>query len=286
MTDLPLDSTHQDMDLLALWNVLWRGRWLIACLAALFAVFGIAYALLATQWFRAEALLVPAAAKSTPGLGGQLGGLGGLASLVGISVGGTDTAEPLAVLQSRDFIRAFIEDQNLMPVLFAKKWDATARRWKNQDPARMPDIRDGVKFFNEEVLQVREDKKSGLVTVAVEWTDANLAASWVNLLVQRLNERMRQRALAESQANVSYLQNELAGSSVVSLQQSIGRVLESELQKAMLARGNQEFSYRFIDRAFAPKERSRPKRGQVVVMATLAGAMLGAFLVFWRFKLP
>jgi LPS O-antigen subunit length determinant protein (WzzB/FepE family) len=118
--------------------------------------------------------------------------------------------------------------------------------------------------------------------LTIEWTDPKVAADWANLLVKRLNERMRQRALQEAEVNVSYLKRELAATNVVALQHSIGNLLEGELQKAMLARVNDEFAFRVIDRAEAPKWRSRPKRAQIMAIAVLAGFVLGCVVVLVR----
>jgi uncharacterized protein involved in exopolysaccharide biosynthesis len=98
--------------------------------------------------------------------------------------------------------------------------------------------------------------------------------------VIRLNERLRERALQEAETNVAFLQTELGQTSVVTLQQSIGRLLESELQKLMLARGNEEFAFRVIDAASPPKERVRPKRALIAVVGTMLGGMLAVFGVF------
>jgi uncharacterized protein involved in exopolysaccharide biosynthesis len=277
-----MSADEGSIDLATLLSVINQGKWLIFGITAAFAAVAIAYFLSAPPWYRAEVLLAPATAKSTDGLAGQLGSLGGLASLAGLTVGGGSTSEPLAVLKSRDFSRAFIEQQNLLPILFSSDWNATAARWIPKDPKDWPDTRDGVKYFNEKVRAVLEDKKTGLITLTVEWKDANLAASWANLIVDRVNESMRARALVEAQANVSYLQHELAAASVVTLQQSIGRLLDSELQKLMLARGKTEFAFRIIDRAEVPKWRSRPKLAPILALATVFGAALGVLLAFLR----
>jgi len=100
--------------------------------------------------------------------------------------------------------------------------------------------------------------------------------------VKRLNERLRVEALAESQRNVDFLQKEMAATSVVSLQQSMGRVLEGEMQKLMLARGNEEFAFKVIDPATPPKQRDAPKRALIAIVATLAGGFLGLLAVFLR----
>jgi LPS O-antigen subunit length determinant protein (WzzB/FepE family) len=68
--------------------------------------------------------------------------------------------------------------------------------------------------------------------------------------------------------------------SIVTLQQAIARLLESELQKVMLARGNEEFAFRIIDSAFPPKERVRPQRALLAVLGTLMGGMVSVFSIF------
>jgi LPS O-antigen subunit length determinant protein (WzzB/FepE family) len=271
-----------ELDFLRLWRIVWQSRWLIATITALTAILALVYALSAKEWYTAEALLIPAAPDSSQGgLSGQLGGLAGLASsLAGISLGNADSTEPLAVLRSPGFTRDFIEEHGLLTVLFADKWDATQDAWKS--PSKAKDIHDAVKYFDEDVRRIKEDKKTGLVTVTIEWTDRNVAADWANLLVKDLNDRMRQRSLVEAEANLDYLKRELSAANVVTLQQSIGRLLETELQKVMMARGKGEFAFRVVDSAAAPKWRSSPKRIQVLVLATVLGVILGVVIAFLR----
>jgi uncharacterized protein involved in exopolysaccharide biosynthesis len=258
---------------------LWRSKWLIVGITALFTLAGVAYAFHATEWYRAEVLLAPADKKTVPDL---LGSLGGLASLAGISVGGGGTTEPIAVLKSRDFASEFIKDLDLTVILLADKWNARTKQWKAKNPQDWPDIRDAVKYFDENVRGVAVDRRTGLVTLTILWTDPETAALWANQLVRRLNDRMRDRALTEAERNVRYLQSEMIATNVVSLQQSIGRVLESEMQKLMLARGSEEFSLRVIDPAKPPKLRSEPKRAQIILVAFMLGGIVSSAGVLFR----
>ncbi len=89
--------------------------------------------------------------------------------------------------------------------------------------------------------------------------------------------------LRSQNENVIYLQHEIASSNIVSLQQSIGRVLESELQKLMMARGSDEYAFKIIDPAVPPRKRFRPQRVLVIIMSTVAGSLLsGGFLLLRR----
>jgi uncharacterized protein involved in exopolysaccharide biosynthesis len=132
------------------------------------------------------------------------------------------------------------------------------------------------------VRKVDEESSTGLVTLSIDWRDPELAASWANLLAVRLNDHMRQRALAEAEANVKYLRHEFETTPIVALQQSISSLLENEMQKLMLARGNAEFAFRVIDRAEVPRVESKPRRVLIVVLATFLGGMLSVFVVFIR----
>jgi uncharacterized protein involved in exopolysaccharide biosynthesis len=256
-----------EIDLWALWDTIWSGRWLIIAITALFAIGGVTYALLAAESYRADVVLAPAEKKSLPA---ALGQLGGLASLAGVNIGGGGGQEPIAVLRSKGFLREFIQAQNLQPVLLADARDGETA-----------DIRDAVKRF-ELLRTVTEDKKTGLVSVSMRWKDPVTASIWANAMVRQLNDKLRSQALQEAQRNVDYLQKEIAGTSVVSLQQSMGRVLEGEMQKLMLARGSEEFAFKVIDPATPPKQRESPKRTLITLVATLAGGFIGLLAVFLR----
>jgi len=280
--DAILSRGDEDVDLLELWDVVWSGRWAIVGITAALLSLAVAYAFTATPWYRAETLLAPADEQSTRGVVGQLSGLAGLAGLAGIGVGGGGNAESIAILRSRDFARPFIEERKLLSVFFAEEWDDEAGRWRSTDPESHPDIRDAVDYFDENVRSVSEDTQTNLVTLAIEWTDADVAAEWANTLVARLNDYMRQRALVEAEANVAYLRQELSSTNVATLLQSVGVLLETELQKLMLARGNDEFAFRVIDRAEVPKRSQRPRRILIIGSGFVFGAALSVVLVLLR----
>jgi len=279
-----LSLTHQDADSTAFIESVWKGRWLVLGYVVGFALLATAYALLAKEWYTAEAVLMPAGTKSTQGGGltAQLENIGLLAGLAGALGGGPRTAEPIGVLKSRDFARQFIEEQGLLHVLLADKWDASKGRWKESDPRRQPDIRDAIDYFDKHVLLVNEDKKTGLITVGTQWKDAAIAAAWTNTIVDRLNDQMRLRVLTEGEANVAYLEKELAETNVVEMKLALSRILETELQKVMVARGDKQYAFRVVDRADVPKWRSWPKRKVILAVGILAGFLAGLLAVFVR----
>ena len=265
------ESGSDEITLLDLWRVIWQGKYLIVAITGVFTLLAVSYALMATEWYRANTLLVPAENQSMAEVGGQLGGL---ASLVGVGLGGagTGSAEALAVLKSRKFAKEFISEYELLELFLDGK---------NKEDESL-DIRDAVEFFHETVLRVAEDRETGHVTLGVEWTDPNTAAVWANTLVSRLNGEMRERAATDAQANIDFLRKEIASNNVVALEQSISRIMEGEMQKLMLARGNDEYAFRIIDQAEPPRKRSRPRRTLIVVSVFVVSGMLSLLVVFIR----
>jgi uncharacterized protein involved in exopolysaccharide biosynthesis len=269
------------LDILELIAALWKERWLVIAVTGVCTLGGVAYALLATQWYQADVVLLQQ--SDSKSLSSSLSQLGGLASLAGINIsGGVQAQAPVAVLKSRDFAREFINEKKLITVLLADEWDAKAEQWKNPNPKKQPDIRDAVKYFDKTVRAVSEDKKTGLVTLSITWTDPNISADWANTLVDRINARLREQAISEAEHNITYLRGELGATNVASLQQSIGKVLESEMQKLLLARGREEFAFKIIDHATPPKTRVRPQRVIVVILCMFLGMALSGFVVIVR----
>jgi uncharacterized protein involved in exopolysaccharide biosynthesis len=267
MSEYNRPDASEEMDLFAIVKVLWAARVTVIIITTSVVLAGIAYALLAPERYRAEVIMTSAGQRSAPG---ALNQLGGIAALAGVSIGSNNLAVPVAVLKSNGLAREFIDEMGIEKDLL---------RASNKEDA---DIRDAVLLFDSEIRRVYEDKKSGIVTLTIDWTDPVIAASWANALVARLNDRMRRQALDEAERNVEFLRKEMAGTDLISQQQSIGRVLEAEMQKLTLARGNEEFSLRVLDPATPPKLRNSPRRTLIVLLSGILGFGFAITLVIGR----
>jgi LPS O-antigen subunit length determinant protein (WzzB/FepE family) len=267
MSDLAEENRAPDLwDLVLL---LWREKLVASAIVSVFAVAGIVYSLLATPIFRAEVVMTPAGQRSPAS---SLGQFSGLAALAGVNIGSGSSSVPLAVLRSREFAIDFIQAQGIEKALTAELNESTDEL----------DMRDALDVFLRKVRVVSEDKKAGTVTLSIAWRDPQVAADWANAYVNRLNARLREQALAESERNVKFLQQEVASTTVVAMQQSLGRILEAEMQKYMLAKGEVEYAYKIVDRASAPKLRESPKRTLIVLLSVLLGGIAATLFVVFR----
>lgn len=269
-------QSYEAIDLEQLVSVIWRRRWRIFIATAAITIAAVGYALLATPYYRAEAVLMARDPKTGFGVSSQLSQFAGLAGLAGINVGSASTQEPLGVLRSKGFARRFIEQNQLLGILGEDSTPLSGKEIRGEVASL--DVREAAERFMDSVLEVIDDKRSGLVVVAVTWKDPEVAATWANLLVRQLNDEMRMRALGESQNNIRFLSDQLRNTDVVAIQEAISRVLESEMQKSTFASGNAEYAFRVVDSAEPPHRRVKPKRTLIVLLSCLAGLMLSVFV--------
>ncbi len=267
---------------------LWADKWRIGAVAVLCAVTAGAIGFLMTPVYRATVVMVSATtdrSSLSSALGSALGSLGGIASLAGVGVGANDVAveEALAVMRSRKFTEDFLRDNNLLPVLFDKDWDSAGKKWKV--PADdIPTMGKAFRKFDQSIRDVSRDKKTGLVTLTIDWKDRQTAADWANELVRRLNVEMRSRAMSQSDASLQYLNRELAATSVVDTREAINRLIESQIRERMIASVTQEFAFRVVDSAMKPEptDKIRPKKGFMILTGGLFGAFIGVLWVYFR----
>ncbi len=291
-----LEMRRNDRDSIELFSgmtQLWRGRWWILLTTVVVTSLFAALAFWMTPVYRASVIMAPAG-QERAGLGGilssALGTLGGgLASLAGIAGGngstqGTD--EAVAVLKSRQFTEQFITDRNLLPALYPDLWDPKAAKWRV--PADdQPTMATAVKRFQKDVLTITQDKKTGLLTLQIESPDRIAAADWANDLVRRINAWMRARSIASTEASLAYLRKEMEATSVVETRIAISRLLEAQINQRMISSVSEEFSFRVVDRAYAPErgDRARPKKLLMIIFGVMAGLVMGSAGVI-VFKLP
>jgi uncharacterized protein involved in exopolysaccharide biosynthesis len=274
------------IDLQAITLRLWsRRRWIATSVLVCTALFA-AVAFLATPVYRSATVFVPASAGraslSNAVGGGAIGGvLGGLAQLAGVNLdeSTTETQEGLAVLKSREFTNSFIDDWHLMPELFPGKWDAQRKQWKMDVQA--PTAGQAYKYFNTSIRSIVEDRKTGLITLQIDWRDRTEAALWANELVRRLNAEMRERAMQRADGAITYLEKATNETNVVATREAISRLIEAEMKQRMVASVTPEYTFRVVDRATAPEkpEILKPRKLLLLCGGVIFGLVAGVSTV-------
>jgi uncharacterized protein involved in exopolysaccharide biosynthesis len=212
--------------------------------------------LLRSKQYEAITVLSPALDEAASSRMGGLGALasqyGGLASLAGLSVGsGGKREESIATLQSELLTERYIEENDLLPVLYASQWDSHSKKWKS---TKVPTVWKANRDFKRRIRDVTDEKKTGLVYLTIKWNDPDLAAQWANDLVKLTNSYLRSKAIQEAERNIAYLNEQAAKTDIVEARRAIYSLLQDEINKQMVARGREEYALKVLDPAVSPEK--------------------------------
>jgi len=276
MNQVIASAAHGGPIVLAI-RLLWRAKWWL--------IGGALAGGLAAGWvvadtervYRAEAVLVPVSTRDRGPLE-AMGDFGGLAALAGISLESDSTVRvALATLRGKEFTAAFINDHKLMPLLFPDRWDSTAGRWKGTPPTMLQAVD---MFDRGGIRKVIEDRKSGLVTVQIDWKDRDAAVRWLTAMVEKVNSRLRQQALDESRRSIEFLTAESERTQSVQVREAIFRLVENQMKQAALASGQGEYALKYVDRPLVPDVRDFiwPRPVFLICLGILIGGLVGGLL--------
>ncbi len=243
----------------------------ITVISVAFALAGLCASLLFSPVYRAEVLLAPILPDGDRMLKTAGSTYLEMAGVIGPGLLTQERAQLVASLTSREFTYEFIRTKGLLPQLFPDDWDAAARKWRRSATADTPTMWQAYELFDKSVRSVHLDEESGLVKLAVEWSDPKTAASWANSLVECADQHLRSQAVSEGKRSMEYLSEELRTTSTDEIRDAIYSLMEMELRSVMLASVKDEYAYKVLDPAVAPGDPVRPNRR---VMA-LAGLLLG-----------
>lgn len=289
-------EVDDEIDLMELWNEIWRRKLFIILFTMLFSAGSIVYALSIPNVYQASALLTSASSSGAGGLNRLEGQFGGLASLAGINLGGggnDKTGLALEVLQSRVFIEQFIEKNDLsVPLMAAESWDAgtgeliidtdlydvNEREWIQKSGDSRPSSWDVFKRFKE-ILAVDLDDKSGMVNISIEFISPELAKKWITLLVADLNVTMQEKDKKEAQDSIDYLTTKLSQTKLTDMRGVFYQLIEEQTKTIMLAEVSDEYILKTVDPSNVPDEKSGPARAMIVVMISMLGGMLSTLIV-------
>jgi uncharacterized protein involved in exopolysaccharide biosynthesis len=263
---------------------IWRSRWVALTAGMVCAIGAAVVAMVVTPEYTASVVLLPVNTRGgSVDLGASASELGGLASLAGINLSGMnqEKTEALATLESEILTEQYIRQQNLLPVLFYRDWNATTRQWNTTDPDKMPTLWKANRRFKD-IRSIVDDTKTGLVTLTIRWNNPELSAQWANGLVKLTNDYLRQRAIDQAERNITYLSAEVAKTNIVEVKSAIYTLMETEIKNEMIARGRDEYALRVIDPAVPPEKKSFPRPVLWTAGAFLGGIFLGLLVCILR----
>lgn len=281
---------YQDeyLEIVELFKAIWRARlWIVLCVF-ITTLTAIAYAFLATPYYKSSVLLQPVSLDDNKAMSALSKNLGGLSSFVNIGNSGDKTPANLATLTSRQFLSGFMQKHDVIKALYPEVGlvanNAGVRSEMKNYLKNPPDIWDAHQKFSKMII-IRHDKKTNLITLDLEWRDPKLAADWLNRLVSEVNRYLREDAIGESQDSIIYLQKMIAETQEVEMREVFYQLLASEIQTMKVATIRTDYAFKVIDSAIQPKHPSKPQKKFIIVIGFILGCFLSLGGVFIRHML-
>jgi uncharacterized protein involved in exopolysaccharide biosynthesis len=295
------DTQYDDeIDLLELFSVLWANKIKIIAITAIFAVGSVIYSLSMPNQYKATALLAPAQSDEG-GLSGSLGQLGGLASLAGVSIGGGESSESQIaqeIMKSWSFLEGFIADNDLAVAVYAVEgwsreynelkidndvYEADTKSWLIKDDHTgkegPPTSWQLFEAFSDK-LSVSQDKKTGLVSISIEYYSPQIAKQWLDLYISAINKHMQMRQVEKVSNNIIYLETQIEKTAIAEMQEVFYTLIAEQTKNKMVAEASPDYAFIAVSPSMVPEETSQPKRALIVILGTLIGGLLSVLLVF------
>lgn len=303
-----------EINLLELWQVIWKRRKFIAYFTAAVVVLTVIVSLLMTNIYESKAVIMTVESKSSASGGGMAAAMaamgGGLAGMIGTPE--SASAVEISTLLKSNILRSkIIQEYNLLPILFSDQWDEEKKTWKKggislnplfyvsklikaikpadkkavKKEEGVPDVYDGLREL-EDIMNIEEVKAKGLISkdntivVAAQFDDPEIAASLVNYFLAALNDHMSKEAKRVAALNKKYLEEQLPLNSDPLIKQKIYTMIAQQVEMSMMAEVKENFSFKVVDPPMVPDKKIKPKRAQMVVLSFVVALFLAVFVVF------
>jgi len=256
-------------------------KWIVVTTTILITLPVCVYAFLTPRVYEVEAMVFPVAASSaSSAMGSILEQFGGIASIAGLSPPDDDKKkEALAILNSRALAEDFILEKDLIKEFFQEDWDSVSKTWSVAGDD-IPTIRDAYEKFDEEIMSIENDRETGMVRIAVRWSDRHLAADWVNEFIKKADQELLVRAKNEAERSIEFLYTELDKTQNAGLKQVVYGLIQNQIETIMMANVKEEYAFRMIDPAVVADEDGYvwPMEAVLILLAVLAGIGFGCIL--------
>lgn len=319
--EIALNSSSDEISLIDLILILWKGKYIIAACTILATIAGVIYALLAPEVFSSTSHFITKTGRSGGG-----GNLGQLAALAGVSTGGSGNIDP------SDYLDKVIQDQSFIASLYERTWffngdslpleqilaiekDTTASNWQYKYyMSKIEKIRKG------KILNISKDSKTGILTLSSTAPTARLAYDLNRYTLDFISDYIRNSLQTQAREKRRFIEErirevktdlERSENNLVRFKERniMSRSPQIAVEEARLARQvtlNQEIYLQFqkqyemarieelddqtliqvVKSPEEPVKRSEPKRQLIVAVALLSGAFLGIFSAFLIHSLP
>jgi uncharacterized protein involved in exopolysaccharide biosynthesis len=290
------------IDLSILISTLWKSKLFISTITFIFAFGSVIFALNTPDRYQSSALLQVHSSSSNSITSSISSQFGGLASLAGISMPSGDVDKSyytIETVMSRDFLRHLTTfdgvkenlvasigyDINSKEVIYdedvfqsaEKKWIRVPTSEREIEPTYLEVYKEYIKN-----ISISKSKKSGYLSITFQHHSPVFAYEFLNLIINELNKASKEKDIEESKKALSYLETQFNNIEQKNIKESIRGLVDSQLQRLMLANIKDDYLVTPIDHPYVAEENFYPSRPLIAVVGTIIGLILSLLTVFFK----
>ena len=285
---------EDEIDLRELWQTVKKGKKIIATVVVFVVTLTLVYALSIPNAYTSKSVLIPASENSGP----SLGGLGGLAAMAGISIGGGGSMTPdvafNSLLNNYAFMKEFVVNNKILEYysdenvdknyVFALGYRGLYELFKSEKEKQ--DLDEQVFKLVQKVqknFSISSDKKTALITVSYSDNDRAYPPVIINAFLKDASKYLVENNLRIINDKMNYFEKKLRVTEGFELRSSISGIVSKILEEKVMMQSKTYYQCDVLTTASESyiKDKTKPKRGLILVVSFITSIILGIFLVFF-----
>ncbi|MCX6075081.1 MAG: Wzz/FepE/Etk N-terminal domain-containing protein [Campylobacterales bacterium] len=249
--------------------------------------------------YHSQAVLVPQGDSASS----SMGGLGALAGLAGVDVGGggmTPDGAYQLYLDDFSWMRTFLiqtklfekmnrvdADKNYRFALGTDRFYRLMKRSPKKSSEELTSEEREAKLFQaykkvKGQLIIASDKKTSVITLGCSDPDPVLAKEIVMLFLTQASNSLRMNELSDMEKKITYYDKELQKTNDLALKTQLSQLMSGLIQKKVLAQSSDYYNVKMMTAPSVAYEKDKegPNRGLVVVVSFVTSLILGIFGIF------
>ena len=289
----PVCIEEDEIDLKELFATIAKHKWFLFLFVTIVTALSVVYVLSKPNEYKVYTKLAPQEAPK----GVNLGGLGALASMAGVNIGGGSGVTPdvafksllddyafmKSFIQKRGFDKAWIDPSLKEDYVFALGYDGIYKFFhKEQKPKKIDFFLNIYKPFKNS-FSIDTDKKTSLITISFIHPSRHFAYRVLNAFLEDATAFLVAKNLADINEQITKYKNELAKTNNLELKSELAKLISKLIKQKVYINSSRYYKVKVVTDPYIPdiKDKAKPKRGLIVIVAFITSFILGIFLIFF-----
>jgi len=289
----PVCIEEDEIDLRELFATIWKYKFFIAVFVFIVTALTIVYVLSKPNEYKIFGKFAPV--EQSKGM--NLGGLGALASMAGVNIGGGSGVTPdvafQSVLDDYEFMVNFMKKHNIIKTLtdgslqkdyvFAFDYDKIYKLLHSQNEKNKKIVIYHLEKSFVKGFSIESDKKTGVLTISYTHPSRRFAYNVLNWYLEDATNYLVNKNLDFINSQIAKYKTELSRTNNLELKAELAKLISNLIKQKVYINSTKYYKIKVITDPFIPPKeaKAKPKRGLIVIVAFITSFILAIFLVFF-----